>query len=86
MSKRIIIGFDNIKSVGEFLRSFTAVSTPDGKRYYYVPYWFEEVDDNQFVLHGLDNLPEELKYQLNRVRDKQDDVYYSELGIKLKDD
>lgn len=38
----------------------TCITTKDGKVFRYIPYWFEESNDD-YIMHGLDSLPEELE-------------------------
>lgn len=66
-----------IKGIGE--QKFKDVlqqnaSIVDGK-YYYLPFWFEKVDNNNnigssdFKLHHLENIPDELKETVLKLRE-----------------
>lgn len=48
------------------------VNAPDGKTYYFLPYWFECDSDSEqsFIMHSLDNLPKELMEYLENNRKK----------------
>ena len=39
------------------------------RKFYYMPYWFEELPNGYFKAHGLDNLPQELVETIHRLRE-----------------
>jgi hypothetical protein len=39
------------------------------KEFFFLPFWFEHIKDNEFIMHRLgDNLPEELKQAIHSAR------------------
>jgi hypothetical protein len=42
------------------------VCPSSGKKYAYIPFWFEIKEDNTAIPHSLDKLPEDLKFFLGR--------------------
>lgn len=62
------------KNLKQFLEENSSVIVNSkGKKYYYMPYWFHEIDDTgNFNIYHLDNLPEELKRLINQIREKNE--------------
>jgi hypothetical protein len=42
---------------------------PTDRRFFYMPYWFEELDNGYFKAHSLDNMPQELVETIHRLRE-----------------
>ena len=59
------------KSLREFLKENSSIIiNSKGEKYYYMPYWFQEIDDTgNFNIYHLDNLPEELKRLIKEMRE-----------------
>lgn len=37
-------------------------------KYYFIPFWFEKLDDGNWKIHKLGNLPENLKSLIKEIR------------------
>jgi len=60
---RVIVGKnDNFSEVVESLSSIV-----DGK-FYYIPGWFQKDENGDFQFHHMNNLPEELKQSVEKLK------------------
>ena len=51
----------------EFLQNFAEIiTTPNGKKYYFVPFWFEQIGDDTFTTHTIGSPPNEVKNEIQR--------------------
>ena len=58
-------------TIGLLKYNGTIVNSPDGKTYYFLPYWFEcdSDSDKSFIMHDLGDLPDGLKTYLESRRE-----------------
>lgn len=49
-------------------RNSSRLIIEDGRKYYFLPYWFEDMGDGKYHMHHLDRLPEELIQEIKRFR------------------
>ena len=57
------------KTDSEFLKvAGNVVVDNDKRRWYYLPFWYEEVGDGLFVQHSFEDLPESLKNYIHNER------------------
>ena len=59
-----------IKQLNEVLEENASILDPDGNgdKYFFLPFWFEKLNSYGYKMHSLDNLPPELKEELNNQR------------------
>ena len=50
-----------IKEIEDLLESASMVVTSIGRKFYHLPYWFEEKPGGGYFVHHLDELPDDLK-------------------------
>lgn len=50
------------------IESFSCLINKDNKAFFYIPMWFEEVDDGEYIMHEFGKLPKELKEMIRGAR------------------
>ena len=50
----------HIKEIEDLLESSTMVETSTGRKFYHLPFWFEENPGGGYIVHHLDDLPKDL--------------------------
>ena len=58
MSKKT---YYHVKKIEDLLESASMVVTSLGKKYYHLPFWFEEKPGGGYFVHHLNDMPEDLK-------------------------
>lgn len=57
------------KTDSEFVKvAGTLIVDNDGRRWYHLPFWYEEIGDGLFVEHRYEDIPESLKSFINNER------------------
>ncbi len=57
------------KTDSEFLKvAGILIIDNNGKKFYHIPYWYEEIGEGLFVEHSFNKLPIELKQEIERHR------------------
>ena len=75
--KITVATFDDLADLME-AGSVLTIGLPDGKRYHYLPFWFESVGGS-WIIHHENDLPDDLKrYRTEGIYDKLAD----HLGLK----
>jgi len=52
-----------------FHQAAIIIHTNEDKKYFYLPYWLEVVDDQTVIMHKLGDLPKDLKEAIEIDRD-----------------
>jgi hypothetical protein len=61
-----------IKTDSDFIKAVSnAIVSDNGNKWYYMPYWFEEIGSGLFVQHSFDELPIEIKNIIKSKRESQ---------------
>ncbi len=56
-------------------RDSTHVILPDGTKFFFLPYWYEERKDGEgYMMHRLGHLPENLVDFIGKLRDGEDEL------------
>lgn len=79
MSKEKV--YYHVKEIGDLLESsdMVHIGMPDGKKYYHLPFWFEERKGGGYFVHDRNNLPAVLESYI------AEDIYIAlakHLGLK----
>jgi hypothetical protein len=56
------------KTDSEFIKVAGNCVEVDGRRWYYLPYWYEEIGDGLFIERRYEDIPERLKTMLMNER------------------
>lgn len=67
------IVIDKEISLHAAMERFGTIVYDEGVKYMYFPYWVEEMEEDVFQLHKLDNLPENIKSKIEFFRDGLDE-------------
>lgn len=53
------------ESQEKLIRNYSNIVINNENRYYFLPYWFEYIDNQEYILHKLGSLPKDLLDAIN---------------------